>query len=97
VSLADETIDVVINPKAKRRLFQRSSPVRIQGQLGDPSIKKVPITEVVALAGQIFAPFAALPARALGYLWSLIRNDKDEKSPCICNSLPNKSKESIER
>jgi hypothetical protein len=96
-NLADETIDVVINPEAKRRLFKRSSPVRVQGQLGDPSIKKVPATEAAILAGQIFAPFVALPARALGYLWSLMRDDKDEKSPCISNSLPGKSQESIER
>ena len=97
VNLADEIIDFVINPKAKRRLFKRSSPVRIQGQLGDPSIRKVPATEAAALAGQIFAPFVALPARALGYLWSLMRDDKDEKSPCISNSLPGKSQESVER
>jgi uncharacterized protein involved in outer membrane biogenesis len=97
VNLADETIDVVINPEAKRRLFKSSSPVRIQGRLGDPSIKKVPVKEAAILAGQIFAPFVALPARALGYLWSLIRNDKDEKSPCISNPLPGKPQESIER
>jgi uncharacterized protein involved in outer membrane biogenesis len=97
VNLADETLDLVINPEAKRRLFKRSSPVRIQGQLGDPSIKKVPATEAVGLAAQIFVPFVALPARALGYLWSLIRNDKDEKSPCINNSLPDKLQESIEK
>jgi len=97
VNLADETIDVVINPEAKRRLFKSSSPVRIQGRLGDPSIKKVPAKEAAILAGQIFVPFVALPARALGYLWSLIRNDKDGKSPCISNPLPGKSQESIER
>jgi uncharacterized protein involved in outer membrane biogenesis len=97
VNLADETLDVVINPEAKRRLFKRSSPLRIQGKLGDPSIKKVPATEAVALAAQIFAPFVALPARALGYLWSLMRDDKDEKSPCISNSLPSKLQESIEK
>jgi uncharacterized protein involved in outer membrane biogenesis len=97
VNLADETLDIVINPKAKRRLFQRSSAVRIQDQLGDPSIKKVPAAEAAILAGQIFAPFVALPARALGHLWSLMRNDKDEKSPCISNSLPDKSQESIEK
>jgi hypothetical protein len=40
-------------------------------------------------------PFVALPARALGYLWSLIRNDRDEKSPCIANVQPDELQESI--
>ena len=97
VNLADETLDVVINPTAKKRLFKSSSPVRIQGQLGNPSVKKVPVKEAAILAGQIFAPFVTLPARALGYLWSLIRNDKDENSPCISSALPDKSQESVEQ
>jgi uncharacterized protein involved in outer membrane biogenesis len=97
VNLAAETVDVVINPKAKRRLFKRSSPVRIKGQLGNPSVKKIPATEAATLAGQILVPFVALPARALGILWSLIREDKDEKSPCFINSPPSKSQESVER
>jgi uncharacterized protein involved in outer membrane biogenesis len=95
VNLAAETVDVVINPSAKRRLIGRSSPVRIQGQLGNPSIKKVPVAEAAVLAGQIMVPFVALPARALGYLWSLIRNDRDEKSPCIANVQPDELQESI--
>jgi uncharacterized protein involved in outer membrane biogenesis len=95
VNLAAETVDVVINPRAKRRLLGRSSPVRIQGPLVNPSIKKVPAAEAAVLAGQIMVPFVALPARALGYLWSLVRNDKDEKSPCITDASPDKSQESI--
>jgi uncharacterized protein involved in outer membrane biogenesis len=96
VNLADGTLDVVINPTAKKRLFKSSSPVRIQGQLGNPSVKKVPVKEAAILAGQIFAPFVTLPVRALGYLWSLVRNDKDENSPCIRNA-PDKSQESVEK
>ena len=83
VNLATERIDLVINPTAKRRLLKRSSPVRINGKLDKPSMKKIPFQEAAGLASQIFVPFVALPARALGYLWSLIRNDKDENSPCL--------------
>jgi len=97
VNLADETVDVVINPMAKRRLVKRSSPIRIKGQLGNPSIKKIPATEAAGLAGQILVPYVALPARAVGYLWSLIRNDKDEESPCIPDSTPDHPQDSIEK
>ncbi len=97
VNLADETVDVVINPEAKRRLYKRSSPIRIKGQLENPSIKKIPATEAATLAGQILVPYVALPARALGYLWSLMRDDKDEESPCIRNSIPDNPQDSIEK
>ncbi|MBL0712187.1 MAG: AsmA family protein, partial [Desulfosarcina sp.] len=83
VDLADETIALVVNPTSKRRLIRRSSPVRIKGSLQDPSIVKVPVEEAAILAGQIFVPYVALPARALGYLWSLIKRDKDEENTCF--------------
>lgn len=83
INLATETVDIVINPESKRRLFRRSSPVRINGQLKDPAVKKIPANEAAILAGQLAVPIIALPARALGILWSLIKEDKDENSPCL--------------
>jgi hypothetical protein len=83
INLASETVDIVIKPESKRRLFRRSSPIRINGQLSDPSVKKIPANEAVILAGQLAVPIIALPARALGILWSLISEDKDENSPCL--------------
>ncbi|MDJ0667040.1 MAG: AsmA family protein [Desulfobacterales bacterium] len=79
VNLADETIAVIINPRSKRRIIRRSSPVRIHGALQDPSIVKVPAEEAAILAGQVLIPIVALPARAIGVLWSLI--SRDDKVP----------------
>jgi uncharacterized protein involved in outer membrane biogenesis len=87
IDLASETVDIVIEPESKRRLFKRSSPVRITGPLNDPSVKKIPANEAVILAAQLAVPIIALPARALGLLWSLIREDKDENSPCLTDAL----------
>jgi len=83
VDLGAETVDIVINPLAKRRLFKSSSTIRIQGSLGKPSVKKVPAKEAAILAGQLAAPLIALPGRALGYIFSLMRDDTDEQSPCL--------------
>ena len=83
INLASETVDIVIEPISKRRLFRYSSPVRIKGQLGDPSVSKIPASEAAILAGQLAVPIIALPARALGILWSVISEDKDENSPCL--------------
>ncbi len=76
VDLNDETLALIINSRSKRRLIRRSSPVRIDGPLQDPSIAKVPAEEAAILAGQILVPIVALPARALGVLWSIISRDK---------------------
>jgi len=78
IALADETVAVIINPTPKRRLIRLSSPVRIRGPLQDPSIFKVPAEEAAILAGQIMLPYVTLPARVLGYLWSLISKDDTE-------------------
>ena len=97
VNLASESIDLIIHPMARRRLFRRSASVRIHGSLAKPSVKKVPYKEAAVLAGQILAPYIVLPADALGgYLWSLIRNDKDEQGPCFSEVLETEKLRSIE-
>jgi len=83
VNLAAETIDVVINPQQKRRLFRRSgSTVRINGALTQPSARVLPLSEAVELYGTLLLPYVFLPERALGHLWYLIRRD-NKASPCL--------------
>jgi uncharacterized protein involved in outer membrane biogenesis len=83
IDLADETMAMIINPTSKRRLlFRRGSPIRIRGPLRDPSILKVPAQEAAILAGQVLVPVVALPAAALGYLWSLVSRD-DMQGSCF--------------
>jgi hypothetical protein len=83
VNLAAETIDVVINPQQKRRLFRREgSAVRINGPLIRPSVRVLPLSEAVELYGTLLMPYIFLPERALGQLWYLIRRDI-KASPCL--------------
>jgi hypothetical protein len=83
VNLAEETIDVVINPQQKRRLFRRAgSTVRINGPLVQPSARVLPLSEAVELYGTLLMPYIFLPERALGSLWYLIRRD-NRASPCL--------------
>jgi len=83
VNLSEESIDIAIKPKPKKRQLGGSSPVQIHGPLGRPSIKKMPYKEAARLYGEIFVPYVFLPARALGYVWYLMKDDKDETSPCL--------------
>jgi uncharacterized protein involved in outer membrane biogenesis len=82
INLADETLDVVINPQRKASLFKRRSAVRIKGPLANPSAFSLPLAEAAELYGTIVLPFVFLPARALGYLFSLLTNDA-ETTPCL--------------
>jgi hypothetical protein len=82
VNLAEETIDVVLNPEAKRTLFRRRSPVRIRGSLTRPSVRVIPRLEAAMLYADIFMPYVTIPARALGFVWSLIRGDRPP-TPCV--------------
>ncbi|MEE4603917.1 MAG: AsmA family protein [Desulfobacteraceae bacterium] len=82
VNLAAESIDMVLNPEVKRRLFRRGSPVRINGPLTGPSVRMIPGSEAALLYGDIFMPFITIPKRILGSLWYLIRNDRPD-SPCV--------------
>jgi hypothetical protein len=83
IDLAAQTLKVVLEPEAKRRLFMPASPVKISGDLADPSVFKIPTEEAALLAGDILVPYVTLPARLVGYLWSLVKNDKDGGSPCV--------------
>jgi hypothetical protein len=87
VNLGNEEVDIFINPESKRRFFRPGSPIRIRGPLRDPAVTKIPAAEAAMLAGQLAIPIVALPARALGMLWSLINEDKDENSPCLTGAL----------
>lgn len=83
VNLVDETVDIVIQPESKRGSITGNSPVRINGSLSSPRIRKIPGREAVQLAGDILLPYVFLPARGLGLLRYLITKDKDEKDPCF--------------
>lgn len=83
IDLTSETVDFVVQPKPKKGLPGISSTVRIYGPLTNPTVRKIPFKEAARLYGEIFMPYVFLPARALGYLWYLMKNDKDEQSPCL--------------
>jgi hypothetical protein len=83
VDLVSERLDMVLQPKPKKGLRGTRSAITIQGPLASPSIRKLPFREAARLYGEIFMPYVFLPARGLGYLWYLMKNDKDEESPCL--------------
>jgi uncharacterized protein involved in outer membrane biogenesis len=77
-----ETIELVLNPKKKKRRFGLSSPAHIRGPLCNPSVRKIPAKEAANLAAEITLPMVFLPVRGLGYLHYMMRKDK-EGTPCV--------------
>ena len=83
IDLHTETMKMVLQPKPKKGLPGMTSAVTIKGPIADPQVRKLPFREAAKLFGEIFMPVVFLPARALGYLWYLIRKDEEEESPCL--------------
>ncbi|MCK4605645.1 MAG: AsmA family protein, partial [Deltaproteobacteria bacterium] len=83
IDLHTETMKMVLQPKPKKELRGMTSAVTIKGPIADPKVRKLPFQEAAKLYGEIFMPVVFLPLRGLGYLWYLIKNDKDEQSPCL--------------
>jgi len=82
LDLGSETMDFILQPKPKKGLPGLSSAIRINGPLNDPKIMTLKFKEAARLTGEILAPYVFLPARAMGYLWYLMKKDKEE-SPCL--------------
>ena len=83
IDLHTETMKMVLQPKPKKGLRGMTSAVTIEGPIADPKVRKLPFREASKLYGEIVMPMVFLPVRALGYLWYLIRKDKEEENPCL--------------
>ncbi len=85
LNLRDETIDMVLNPKKKNRIFSSVSPVQIKGPLRDPDVEALSASEVASgYGGLVFIPQVFIPLKALDFLGVGVTDDgTDEQSPCL--------------
>lgn len=82
VDLRDETIELLIKPKQKKRLvMSSSSPVYIFGSLSNPSFSKKPYQEAAKLLSDLIIPLG-ISDRVLSYLWEAVKPAPNEVSPC---------------
>ena len=80
-NLGKETIDLVISPEHKGRLFAKRSAVRINGAMTNPSVASMPLAEAAELYGTIMLPVVFLPLRGVEYLFAVLTRDA-EPTPC---------------
>lgn len=78
LNLGEETIDAVILPKQKKRLFATIAPVRLTGDIRDPDVHAIPAKEAAMNIGAlVLVPYVAIPVTILGRLWEAV-DDKDK-------------------
>ncbi|HYQ73133.1 MAG TPA: AsmA family protein, partial [Gammaproteobacteria bacterium] len=93
LNLAAETMDIVLIPKQKKRLFSSIEPVKIKGSMMDPKVEAVPVKAAIQEVGAIaLLPTVVIPVRVLGKLWSLL--DEGDEPGQGCASLKAVTKES---
>jgi hypothetical protein len=78
LNLHKETMNIVLLPKQKRRLFSSISPVKIKGPMRDPEVKAVPAKAAIQEIGTMaLVPYVYVPLKLLSSLWSVV-DDGDE-------------------
>lgn len=81
--LDNETMNVVLLPKKKRRLFTSVTPIKIYGPILNPTISAIPAKAAAQEIGMIaaFAPIV-LPVRVVSKLISMIGDDGEIGDGC---------------
>jgi len=70
LDLRDETIDAVLLPKQKRRLFSQINPVSLSGPIRKPRVVAVPAKAAIQEIGMLaFSPTIYLSSRMLEKVW----------------------------
>jgi hypothetical protein len=86
LDLGDETMDILLIPKQKKRIFSSIEPVKIRGPIMDPKVEAIPVKAAIQEAGaMVLLPTVVIPVRLLGKLWSML--DDGDKPGQGCASL----------
>ena len=83
LDLRDETIDAVLLPKQKRRLFSQINPVRLSGPIRKPRVVAVPAKAAVQEIGMLaLSPTIYLSSRMLEKVWLSVSRGDDAGEGC---------------
>ncbi len=86
LDLDAETMNILLIPKQKKRIFSSIEPVKIRGPIMDPRVEAIPVKAAIQEVGAMaLLPTVVIPARLLGKLWSIL--DDGDKPGQGCASL----------
>ena len=83
LNLHDETINAVLLPQQKRRLFSAITPIELRGPIRNPNVRAIPAKAAAQAIGVLaLSPTLYLSTRLLGTIWSKIRSGGDVDQGC---------------
>jgi uncharacterized protein involved in outer membrane biogenesis len=83
LNLEAETINMVVLPKQKHRLFSDIAPVRVTGDIRDPEVHAIPVKAAAATIGPLFLiPTVAIPVMLFDKLWSTVDDHDSHGGGC---------------
>ena len=83
LDLRDETIDAVLLPKQKRRLFSQINPVSLSGPIRKPRVVAVPAKAAIQEIGMLaLSPTIYLSSRLLEKVWLSVSKGDDAGEGC---------------
>ncbi len=83
LNLRRETMNIVLLPKQKRRLFSSISPVKIKGPMRNPDVDALPTKAAIQEIGTMaLVPYVYVPLKLLGKLWSVVDDGDDVGQGC---------------
>ena len=84
LNLRDETIEAVVVPKQKRRMFSSISPVKLSGPIKDPRVQGLPAQTAIKELGILaISPTIYLSTRLLKQIWSSISKGGELGEGCV--------------
>jgi len=70
IDLGEETLDMVLMPRQKKKLYSKMPPIKIYGSLRSPVVKALPKTAAVATAaGTVLLPAIFIPTYIVNKFW----------------------------
>lgn len=83
IDLGREELQVLINLRKKKLLFDNNKPIELTGPLADPDVKVLQLdTSLLKAGGYVFAPFVMLSYDALGSIWDLLPKGGNQVGGC---------------
>jgi hypothetical protein len=97
MNLGTETLDIVLIPKQKKRVFSSISPIKVRGPMLDPTVEAIPAKAALQEIGTMaLLPGVMLPIRAVQGLWGLLDDGDKVGDGCAnINELREAAKEQV--
>ena len=83
LDLRDETVDAVLLPRQKRRLFSQINPIRLSGPIRNPRVVAIPAKAAIQEIGMLaLSPTIYLSSRMLEKVWLSVSKGDDAGEGC---------------